>query len=117
MPNLTVGHIQDLPGRRRAPEGGIYTRDLTGPVRVAASTDQIVDRVAEKLLAALRKLPAIQPRLLSIRDAAVYIGRSKRSMETMVAAGEIPTVRYGGHPRIDIRDLDVWIECHKTEAA
>jgi excisionase family DNA binding protein len=112
MPNLTVGHIQDLPG-----DGGVSERASGVHTRLLPAREEIADLVAEKVIAVLRKLPAAQPRLLSIRDAATYLACSKRSVETMVAACEIPTVRRGGHPRIDIRDLDAWIEKHKTEAA
>jgi len=84
------------------------------------SLDTIVDVLAEKLAERLeRRLApagngaAIRPRLLTVEQAAVYIGRSKEAMQHMVTDGKIPTVRSDRRIFIDVRDLDAWIEENK----
>lgn len=48
-------------------------------------------------------------RLLSMVDAAVYIGLSKREVYNVIALGELKAVNHGRRKLIDIRDLDEWI--------
>jgi excisionase family DNA binding protein len=56
--------------------------------------DAIAERVAEKLLAGKSsENGTIRPRLLSVAQAAQYLGRSRESAEHLIAAGRIPTVR------------------------
>jgi excisionase family DNA binding protein len=57
----------------------------------------------------------LQSRLLTIKQAAEYLGVSISSVRRMIQKGEVPVVRYGpnGPNLIDIRDLDKWIERRK----
>ncbi len=62
----------------------------------------------------------IKPRLISLKDAAVYLGRSKATLLQMVYAGKIPRVQEAkGYPiHFKIEELDKWIEKHeKVEGA
>jgi len=53
-------------------------------------------------------------RLLSVKEAADYLGMSVYTLRDRIARGQIPTVRDGGRLlRLDIRDLDTWIEKRK----
>jgi excisionase family DNA binding protein len=89
----------------------------------APSLEQAIDALIEKAVerAISRLLPelgagggrAIQPRLLTIEQAASYLGRSKAAVQHMVTDGKVPTVRSDRRIFIDVRDLDAWIEEHK----
>lgn len=77
-----------------------------------------VDRLAQALVA--RILPQIQngngakatpKRLLSVKEAAAYLGRkSVSSIYHLVARREIPCVKHGRNLRFDVKELDRWIE-------
>ena len=57
-------------------------------------------------------------RLLSVRDAAEYLGRTEWAMRDLVWRGRIPAVKIDRRVMIDLRDLDALIESSKvTEPA
>ncbi len=56
----------------------------------------------------------LKKRLLTIKEAADYLGRSVWSIRELVWAGSLPIVRVGKRIHLDIHDLDRWIEQHKT---
>jgi excisionase family DNA binding protein len=55
-------------------------------------------------------------RLLTLKEAAVYLGRSSWGMRDLAWAGRIPVVRYEGGRKLffDIRDLDAFIDKNKS---
>lgn len=80
--------------------------------------DALADRVAERLRAGQQPgAPSVRPRLLSVEQAAVYIGRSKEAVQHMVSAGRLPIVRADRRVFLDVRDLDAWIEQNKEAGA
>ena len=88
-------------------------------VRTAMSaTDAIADviraAVADGVREALNISEMTNRRLLSIEDAAVYTNSSKREVQNMISRGELPAVHHGRRTKIDIRDLDRWIETAKV---
>jgi excisionase family DNA binding protein len=84
--------------------------------------DTILDALAVKLAARLHPgslgvgEPKIQPRLLTVEQAAAYIGRSKEAVQHMTAARKIPVVRDGRRVFLDVKVLDRWID-QNTEPA
>ena len=56
---------------------------------------------------------ATDPRLLDVEAAATYLGRSKTSIQHMIAAGALPVVRSDRRVFLDRQDLDQWIESNK----
>ncbi len=53
-------------------------------------------------------------RLLSVKDGAEYLGVSVYTMRDRISRGQIPNIRDGARLlRLDIRDLDEWVEKHK----
>ena len=58
----------------------------------------------------------VTPRLLTVDQAAVYLGRSKASVQHLVAQRRISVVREGRRIFLDIRELDAWIAAN-TEPA
>jgi len=79
----------------------------------------IVDAVAERLLERLREDGgvfgggSVRPRLLTVEQAAGYIGRSKEAVQHMISSGKLPTVRADRRVFVDLEDLDCWIREHK----
>lgn len=60
--------------------------------------------------------------LLSLKEAAQYLGLSPATLRKLVQNNKIPHYRLpsceGGqsHPKFKVQDLDKWIECHRIEA-
>ena len=60
----------------------------------------------------------IRKRLLTVKEASVYLGMSLPTLRNLYWNGAIPIIRTGEGEkdkiRIDINDLDKWIEQYKT---
>jgi excisionase family DNA binding protein len=82
-----------------------------------AIVDAIADRVAERLRGHDYESGSIRPRLLSIEQAAQYLGRTRDSVEHLIAADKIPAVRIDRRVFVDVIDLDKLIEASKTGRA
>lgn len=82
--------------------------ELTGALE--GFVDAIADAVAKRLAA---RVPAgTEPRLLSVKDAAPYIGRTPAALRAMIASGEIPEPvikRVGNRVFLVKKTLDDWI--------
>jgi excisionase family DNA binding protein len=61
----------------------------------------------------LPKSKDIQKRLLTVKEAAVYLGRSYHGVMGLIHAGKIPCVRPDRHIQIDIQDLEKFIDHNK----
>ncbi len=56
-------------------------------------------------------------RLLTVREAAEYVGVKPKTLYNWVSSGKIACVKAGGRClRFDIRELDRWIEAHRVPA-
>jgi excisionase family DNA binding protein len=53
-------------------------------------------------------------RLYSLREAAVYLGRTRPAMRELIWAGKIPMVRCDRRIFVDIRDLERFVEQNKV---
>lgn len=60
------------------------------------------------------KREPLKKRLLTIKEAGDYLGRSVWSVRELIWAGSLPCVKVGKRIHLDIFDLDRWIEAHKT---
>lgn len=83
--------------------------------------DSVIDELADRVVAKLEQRLAgghamIPQRLLSVEQAAEYLGRSKASIQHMVASGKVQVVRADRRVFLDIRDLEKWIAESKQEA-
>jgi len=79
--------------------------------------DALAERVAAKLRAELAgngSTGTVKTRLLSVEQAAVYLGRTKEAVQHMIAAGKIPAVRSDRRVFLDSEDLDRWIQNNKA---
>jgi excisionase family DNA binding protein len=81
---------------------------------VADLADRVAERVESRLQKMLNGVPRIQPRLLTIEQAAQYIGRSKEAVEQMVFNREWPVIRKGRRVHIERERLDEWIERNRV---
>jgi excisionase family DNA binding protein len=82
--------------------------------------DRFVTALASELAAKI--LPQIErgngksktlPRLLTVKDAAQYIGRSEQAVQHLIHRRELVVVRKGRRVHLDRADLDRWIEANK----
>lgn len=56
----------------------------------------------------------IRPRVLSVKNAAIYLDRSVPAIRELIWKGDLPFIKVGRRIHLDINDLDKWIEEHKT---
>jgi len=75
--------------------------------------DKIAGLVAGKVLAQMNKSQGHQKALLTIAEAAHYIGRSKPALENLIYNRQIPVVRRGRRVHLHKQDLDDWINKHR----
>ena len=85
-----------------------------------ATLDILVKAIAEKVLSSVNaelcrfnELPRVQPALFTVKEAAIYVGRSEQSVQHLIFQRELPVVRIGRRVHLDRRDLDGWIEKNK----
>jgi excisionase family DNA binding protein len=72
---------------------------------MTAAIDAIRQQVVKEMAAQSPKA-APQRRLLTAKEAGVYLGRSEAAVRQMIFKKQIPVVRDGRNVRIDVRDLD-----------
>jgi excisionase family DNA binding protein len=85
-------------------------------VSFEAVLDNIATLVAKRVMAELSRSERVgrpSTRLLTVEQAATYIGRTKEAMQQMIASGKLTTVRSDRRVFIDVLDLDKWIEQYK----
>jgi excisionase family DNA binding protein len=78
-----------------------------------AGLDALADSIAARVVARLNK--SEEPRLMSVNEAAVYIGRTPKALRHMIASGNVPAVREGTRLHLDRADLDQWVEMRKVK--
>jgi len=77
-------------------------------------SQQVAARVEERVIEHLEHMaPPVKPALLTVKDAAAYLGRSEQSIQHLIFTKELPVVRVGRRVHLDRRDLDLWIEKNK----
>lgn len=76
---------------------------------IDAFADAVAGRIADR-----RTVPG--PRLLSVAQAAEYLGRTLDAVKHLIAEGSLPVVRSDRRVFLDRLDLDRWIEEQKEQA-
>ncbi len=56
----------------------------------------------------------IAPRLLTVADAALYLGRTEKSIRHLVQRRKLASIRGDGRVMFDRIDLDAWIKRNRT---
>lgn len=80
----------------------------------AEAFQQVLEQAVEAgVRKALNMTEAINRRLLSIEETALYLSLSKREVYNMIGTGELTPVVHGRRKMLDILDLNVWIERNK----
>lgn len=77
-------------------------------------SDFLADKVAGKLEGRMNG-SGRATRLLTVEQAAAYLGRTKEAVQHMVASGKLPTVRSDRRVFVDVDDLDQWIVENKRK--
>jgi excisionase family DNA binding protein len=80
--------------------------------RLEAVLDELAALIVEKLND--RAALPLRPRLLTIDQAANYIGRTRDAVQHLIASGKLPCVKADRRNFLDVRDLDAWIESSKA---
>jgi len=91
---------------------------MHGGFNLEALLDALAERLAEKMRGDIGNggsPPVVKPRLLTVEQAATYLGRTKEAIQHMVASGKLPTVRSDRRVFVDVLDLDRWIEDSKQK--
>lgn len=57
---------------------------------------------------------AIAPRLLTVADAARYLGRTEKSIRHLVQRRKLASIRGDGRVMFDRVDLDAWIKRNRA---
>ena len=78
---------------------------------VTALAEQIAARINPQLH---RRNGHSATRLLTVKDAAEYIGRTEQALQHLIHKREIVVVRKGRRVHLDRNDLDRWIEANKV---
>jgi excisionase family DNA binding protein len=60
-----------------------------------------------------RPTEPVKKRLLTVKEASDYLGRSIPSIRWLYWSGSLPIVRVGKRIHLDIVDLNNWIDKHK----
>ena len=87
--------------------------DATLGLLVDAIADQVAAKVRAELTTHFETESRIQPVLLNVKEAAVYLGRSEQAVQHLIFQRDLPVIRAGRRVHLDRRDLDKWIELHK----
>ena len=79
-------------------------------------------KVAKKALTCATEIsstirPAVVPRMLAIPEAAIYISATNWFVEELVRNNKLRAIVVGKGRKIDIRDLDAWIDAEKERQA
>jgi excisionase family DNA binding protein len=87
-------------------------------VQNAFNFDALIDALAERVAVRVAErtqngLAPVKPRLLTVDQAAVYIGRTKEAVQHLITGGKLPSVRSDRRVFVDVLDLDAWIEDSK----
>jgi excisionase family DNA binding protein len=89
------------------------------PIEGWPALSVLVKAVAEEVAKMLKpeiarmSVPTIQPALMDVKQAAIYLGRSEQSIQHLIFNRDLPVVRLGRRVHLHRRDLDAFIEKNK----
>ena len=76
--------------------------------------DRLLETLAEKIAVKLCEEPSrLYPRLLTVGQAAAYLGLTTIALQILISTNKIPTVLAEGRLLLDREDLDRWIDDNK----
>lgn len=80
-----------------------------------AVSDLIAAHSSKRLAESGREAGKVQQRLFTVEDAAIYLGRTKKAVQHLIASGKLRTVKCDHRVFLDRKDLDEWIERGKSQ--
>ena len=83
------------------------------PKTATHAFDALVEEITERVLLQLAITGVATPRLLDVKQAAVYLGRSENSVRALRQAGTLRATKIDNAVRFDVRELDALIEASK----
>ena len=72
-----------------------------------------LDRLTEEIASRLNG-DYVLPRLMDVRGAGKYLGRTPEAIRAMIRRGNLPVVRDGSRVFLDVDDLRRWIAKRKA---
>jgi hypothetical protein len=81
---------------------------------MSAFAQEFAEKCANVLLARLPKPNVVQPRYLTVEQAAVYISHTKKSFEYLMSKKMFPVIRRDRLVLVDKNDLDVFMARQKV---
>ena len=81
---------------------------------VGALATQIAARIMVQIQQQQNGHGKVNPRLLTVKEAAAYLGRTEQAVQHLIHKREIVVVRRGRRVHLDRGDLDRWIESNKV---
>ena len=84
--------------------------DLTSSQALLKSVLSVVRQQVMAEMQPKTATPAQTKRLLTVAEAAEFMGRSETAMRQLIYKRLVPVVRFGRNVRVDIRDLEHLIE-------
>ena len=88
--------------------------DSTLHILASAIAQEVAAKVKSEIAAHMEHhVLRVHPALLSVKEAAVYLGRSEQAVQHLVFEKELPVVRVGRRVHLDKKDLDSWIVKNK----
>jgi excisionase family DNA binding protein len=90
--------------------------DLAHSLTMSLLAQALAGEVAALLKSEFARLSAgdVQPALLNVKQAAIYLGRTEPSVQHLIFNRELPVVRHGRRVHLHRSDLDAWIEKNKS---
>ena len=85
-------------------------------INIEGLAKTLASELAERLKQEIAHLasPSVQPALLTVKEAGVYLGRSEQAIQHLIFERQLPVVRFGRRVHLDRRDLDAFIEKNKS---
>ena len=77
---------------------------------MAAAISAIRAQVTAEMITQQHAKTAPQRRLVTCAEAGGYLGRSEHAIRQLVYKRQLPTIRSGRNVRLDVNDLDQFIE-------
>ena len=91
-----------------------YSSDSTLKSLVSTIAEEVAAKVKSEITFHMEHTAArVRPTLLSVKESAVYLGRSEQAVQHLIFEKQLPVVRVGRRVHLDRRDLDSWIEKNK----
>jgi excisionase family DNA binding protein len=91
------------------------TTDTNLATILNAVSDLIAAQSSQRLAESGREAEKVRPRLFTVEDAAIYLGRTMKAVQHMIASGKLAKVKGDRRVFLDRKDLDEFIERGKSQ--